>query len=225
VATNFLKKWGLEIRIANDGAEAVELIKDKQYDLVLMDLQMPNLNGYEATEVIRKMDDPYFKNIPIIALTAAAMTEIKEQTKSSGLDDYLSKPFQPDALQRILIHHLFREDITVSAPISFPNLDTYTQGDKDFKRELATHFINNLHELKAVFLSAVEQKSPAQFGDGIHKSKTMLTIVDSKDLIDCLNEAKKALEQSDLDFPEALKVKVTAACDRCIADLKREIGS
>lgn len=99
VACNFLKRWGIKVDIANDGKEALELIKNKSYHLVLMDLQMPEINGYEATQQIRNMPGAYFKEIPIIALTAAAMGPIKEEVIAYGMNDFISKPFQPEELQ------------------------------------------------------------------------------------------------------------------------------
>jgi CheY-like chemotaxis protein len=110
VASNFLKKWGIEVEYANHGKEAVEMIQDKSYQLVLMDLQMPEMDGYEATRRIRAMDHgPYFKNVPIIALTASAMAEIRGKVTDLGMNDFVSKPFQPEELQAVIGKYVFTE--------------------------------------------------------------------------------------------------------------------
>jgi CheY-like chemotaxis protein len=109
VAMNFLKNWGIEGVIANNGREAVQLVQRKGFDLILMDLQMPEMNGYEATKVIRGMNEDYYQKIPIIALTASAMVEMRDKVIALGMTDYVTKPFHPSDLQRIIAKHVMRE--------------------------------------------------------------------------------------------------------------------
>jgi CheY-like chemotaxis protein len=66
---------------------------------VFMDLQMPGMDGYEASRKIRSMDDPYFKDVPIIALTAAAMSGMRDKVIETGMNDFISKPFDPEELR------------------------------------------------------------------------------------------------------------------------------
>lgn len=98
VAQKFLDKWDTEVLIANNGIEAIEMLKQNELDVILMDLQMPEMGGMEATQHIRKFDDKFKKQIPIIALTAAAMNHEREQALSVGMNDYICKPFQPQEL-------------------------------------------------------------------------------------------------------------------------------
>lgn len=104
VAKKILIKLGHFVDIANDGLEAIEMLKEKEYDLILMDMQMPNLSGIEATEKIRK-EEKTPKHIPIIALTANAMPPDKQRCLSAGMDDYLSKPLRINELQSMLAKH------------------------------------------------------------------------------------------------------------------------
>ncbi|HVV55995.1 MAG TPA: ATP-binding protein [Mucilaginibacter sp.] len=92
-------KWGITPTIAENGERAIELVQYGNFDIILMDLQMPVLNGFDATVEIRKMRDPKKANIPIIALTASALFDIKERVFNSGMNDYVSKPFKPDELK------------------------------------------------------------------------------------------------------------------------------
>ena len=95
VAGKFMKKWGLDIDYAIHGVEALEKIKKNQYDVVLMDLQMPKMDGYEASTAIRNLSGKRFKELPIIALTASVLAEINNQVMDAGMNDYISKPFNP----------------------------------------------------------------------------------------------------------------------------------
>nr|WP_294875376.1 ATP-binding protein [uncultured Pedobacter sp.] len=106
VARKFMQKWGLHIDCAGNGTEAVEKVIDNHYDLVLMDLEMPKMDGYEATKVIRSIGDDKFKQLPIIALTASLLTEINKQILEAGIDDYVAKPFSPTELHSKIRQYL-----------------------------------------------------------------------------------------------------------------------
>ncbi|MCF8254153.1 MAG: response regulator [Bacteroidia bacterium] len=94
-----LEKMGVTVVIANHGMEAISLLRDNDFDLILMDIQMPILDGIETTIKIRKMEGIKSK-IPIIALTADAYPEIREQSLKAGMDDYISKPFKNEILRQ-----------------------------------------------------------------------------------------------------------------------------
>jgi signal transduction histidine kinase/ActR/RegA family two-component response regulator len=91
-------KWNMVPTIAENGERAVELVEHGDFDIILMDLQMPVLNGFDAAVEIRKLHDTKKANIPIIALTASALFDIREKVFKSGMNDYVSKPFKPDEL-------------------------------------------------------------------------------------------------------------------------------
>lgn len=108
VATSLLAKFGCLPVITSDGAEAVAQIKEKRFDLVFMDCQMPNMDGYEATQAIRKWESTARSSSPtvIVALTANAMKGDSEKCLASGMDDYLAKPLKPKELQDMLLKWL-----------------------------------------------------------------------------------------------------------------------
>jgi signal transduction histidine kinase/ActR/RegA family two-component response regulator len=99
-----LSKWGITPTVAENGERAIEMVQYGNFDIILMDLQMPILNGFDAATEIRKMRDPKKANIPIIALTASALFDIKERVFSSGMNDYVSKPFKPDELKEKMLN-------------------------------------------------------------------------------------------------------------------------
>ena len=101
VALGLLLDEGFQVDIANDGKEAIYMINNKYYDIVLMDMQMPVMDGVSATIEIRK--DPKFTHLPIVAMTANAMPQDKENCKNAGMNDYISKPIDPTELFRALL--------------------------------------------------------------------------------------------------------------------------
>ncbi|MCE2596126.1 response regulator [Motilimonas cestriensis] len=101
VARELIKALGITIEIASNGVEAVAMVEQQEFDLIFMDIQMPEMDGYQATKVIRE-----HHQIPIIAMTAHAMAGDKEKCLKQGMDDYLSKPIDPDELKRVLIKWL-----------------------------------------------------------------------------------------------------------------------
>lgn len=106
VMLRFLERWDIDMTLAHDGEEVVNAMQENMYDVILMDLQMPKMNGYEATKMIRKMEDPYKRNIPIIALTAAALEEVREKVFACGMNDFITKPFNPSDLESKLQGYL-----------------------------------------------------------------------------------------------------------------------
>lgn len=110
IAQKFLTRWGASIDLAENGLEALNKIQTQNYDIVLMDLQMPELDGYQATRRIRQMPDEYFQKIPIIALTASTMAEVKESLEKFGLDDMITKPFIPGELNRKIFYYTRRNN-------------------------------------------------------------------------------------------------------------------
>ncbi len=112
VAWSMLKKIGLKkIALAEDGKEAVTLSQKNNYDLILMDCQMPEMSGYEATGLIRKREiSQQLPRIPIIAMTANAMQGDREKCIAAGMNDYLSKPIKIEQLKEKLAHWLIAEE-------------------------------------------------------------------------------------------------------------------
>jgi PAS domain S-box-containing protein len=96
----FLLNWfhGCKIDIANNGLEALKAVDMKKYDIILMDLQMPEMDGFEATKAIRKSNKPY-SNIPIIAVTAHALKHETDKCIECGMDDFITKPIDPEILK------------------------------------------------------------------------------------------------------------------------------
>jgi CheY-like chemotaxis protein len=97
------------VQVAGDGHAAVIAWQNHPFDLVLMDCQMPQMDGYEATREIRRLEDGK-RRIPIVALTADVMKEAEQNCRAAGMDDYLSKPIDRAQLEACLARHLQRAE-------------------------------------------------------------------------------------------------------------------
>jgi CheY-like chemotaxis protein len=111
VAARMLKAFGIEAAVVADGAQAVRAVQEKTFDLVLMDCQMPELDGYDATRAIREWESVRMAagittRLPIVAMTANAMLGDREKCLAAGMDDYLSKPIKRDVLLASLVRWL-----------------------------------------------------------------------------------------------------------------------
>ncbi len=105
VANKFLIGWGITVTHAENGQIALDILEKEDFDLILMDLHMPVMDGIEATRIIRKSENPRIKDIPIVALTAAIMSESHDKIEDLKINDYVLKPFKPhDLFERILKH-------------------------------------------------------------------------------------------------------------------------
>ncbi len=106
VAKRFLERWDYKIDTAENGLEALDKFKANRYDLILMDLHMPEMDGWEATMAIRNFENDISRKIPIIALTADVMINDLDKLYSAGMDDYVTKPFNSNELKAKIEAHL-----------------------------------------------------------------------------------------------------------------------
>ena len=105
IAQAILEEVGFSVEIAGNGQTAVEMLRTSQpghYQLVLMDVQMPVMNGYDATQAIRKLENPDLAAIPILAMTANAFEEDKQEALRSGMNGHIAKPIDIDELMKAL---------------------------------------------------------------------------------------------------------------------------
>lgn len=131
VATAFLEDWGCKVSLAGDGAQALHLVQENAYDLVLMDMQMPLMDGLEATRAIRAIER--LRTLPIVAMTANAMLADRERCLEAGMNDHIAKPIDPELLLEVIRQQLSNlsvvepEKVEISrrhSGIVIPGIDT-----------------------------------------------------------------------------------------------------
>jgi len=161
VACGLLEKRGHTVIVANNGREAVEAVEREAFDLVLMDLRMPEMDGIEATAAIRQREQTTGNRIRIIAMTADALKGDRERCLESGMDDYLTKPIRPKTLYAMLdglIPAAHSESVLVSAE-SIIDWDAALEqmgGSQGTLREMITPFIEETGELLSALREAIE---------------------------------------------------------------------
>jgi two-component system, sensor histidine kinase and response regulator len=145
VAVKMLERLGYRADVAADGLEAVEAVSRIPYAAVLMDVQMPELDGHEATTEIRRREAGLARRTPIIAMTANAMQSDREKALAAGMDDYVPKPVKPDELEAALERWIPEEE--ESASMSVAEVEGSSVTPEDTEDPLDRAAIDNLLEL------------------------------------------------------------------------------
>ncbi|MFY0599437.1 MAG: response regulator [Cyclobacteriaceae bacterium] len=107
VLKKFMNKWGVDSEESENGVDALEKMRSRQFDIILLDLQMPEMSGYEVAEIVR--NDSSLKSIPIIAISADNISNVYEKVIASGIDDFITKPFDPSDLKTKMLSHTSKE--------------------------------------------------------------------------------------------------------------------
>jgi len=159
-----VQKWGYDMDIAANGREAVTLLEKNDYDIVLMDIQMPEMDGYTASRIIRGLQDERKKNIPIIALTAHASNEEAKKCLGLGMNAYISKPFDSNVLLNTILQLINKTDLKESTQIygeiikseqlyDLTYIKEHASGDVDFLIDMISTCLRDtpplLEQLKA----------------------------------------------------------------------------
>jgi signal transduction histidine kinase/CheY-like chemotaxis protein len=183
VAQELLEKEGFFVKIANDGREGVEMVQVEGYDVVLMDVQMPVMGGYEATEKIRLI--PEYNEIPIIAMTANAMARDKEEAMKSGMNDHIAKPIEPKKLYSTLVQWIDPGDRKL--PELFIVADSQEQP------------VDSILDLLPD-LAGIDTKSGLERVAGNQKLYRNLLKKFAKNQANSVDEINKALEDNDIEL-------------------------
>jgi len=140
---HLMGSWAIEHEIVNNGRQAVEAVKGTAYSLVLMDIQMPEMDGYTATTVIRR---ELGLDVPIIAMTAHAMVGEKEKCLQLGMNDYISKPIRETILYNMIARHAQPAESGPVKLVSLEYLQQLSGNDKEFEREILKQFLTQMPE-------------------------------------------------------------------------------
>jgi two-component system sensor histidine kinase/response regulator len=171
VAQRTLQKLAAEVTIANNGAEALERIAETAFDAVLMDCQMPVMDGFTATRRIRERElaEGLGIHLPIIALSANVMSQDRDNCMAAGMDAHLGKPLEPSQLADCLGRYL-KADVTPDA-VDIAALHELTGGDAEFERELVETFVSSGDRCLADIVAALEVRDWETIGKRAHALK------------------------------------------------------
>ena len=210
LAVKVFEKWNKTIDIANNGAEAIEKISNNLYDIILMDIQMPEMDGIELTRHIRSSMGEK-SNIPIIALTAHATKGEERRCFENGVNDYLSKPYNFEVLLNKLYHNLknnkveslmFTEaqqkEIVSEKLIDFKYLKDFSEGDDTFIKNMISLFLNNTPEAMQIILESNKNDDIKILKNEIHKLKSSLSILGMIKASNCVDVIELEIEKNPL---------------------------
>ena len=174
LAVRLLEKKGHTVVVAGDGIEAVRAVADQSFDLVLMDVQMPEMDGFEATAAIRAREHGTGRHIPILAMTAYAMKGDRERCLAAGMDAYVSKPIQPRELWQAieaLVPANGEEQETVSPAVDVQEALDRVGGDSELLHELADVFLADCPRLWHNIAEALAKGDARQLARAAHTLK------------------------------------------------------
>ena len=170
-----LEKRGHQVATLGDGRAAVEAVERHSYDLIFMDVQMPEMDGFEATARIRQREAQVGGHVPIVAMTAHAMTGYRERCLEAGMDDYVSKPMKPQDLYDAVARQCFEPDsdsgYSGDVPVDLTGILTIVDGDLDLLRELVDDFTSEYTEIRANLGLAVDQRDASGLEHVAHSLK------------------------------------------------------
>ncbi len=174
-----LKNWGFSLDLVFNGAQAVEALRKQDYDMVLMDIQMPEMDGHMATRNIRK---ELKSAVPIIAMTAHAMAGEREKCINNGMNDYISKPLNEENLFDIIIKYSKnKENKRSHTPLTMDHnvinmdyIDKFSNQDKEFKREIIREFVSRVPDNIQTMELAIHEKNYSTIHRIAHDMKTTI---------------------------------------------------
>lgn len=241
LASKKIESWGVHVDIAQNGKVAVEMVMKQMYDLVLMDIQMPEMDGLEATRHIRNMQDTKKASIPIVALTANLLKGDGDQYLAAGMNGFLSKPFDDQKLFNMISLNLDNGSMPVevlnvadTAPVS--NVPTEKLYDLSMVQAIAGGDMGFIKKMVQIFLDTMppsvvqlQNELQAQNWDPLSKlAHKMKSTIDSmginslKDVIRTIEANGK--QKNDLDSLPALVKQVSEVLEQCVVQLKQDFS-
>jgi|GEM_PF-324928 len=236
VAQSILSKLGLDADIANNGTEAIKILERTDYDLVFMDVQMPDLDGFEATRIIRKPNSAVRKHdIPVIAMTAHAMEGDRERCIEAGMDDYISKPIEIESLIGLLNRYSVKSNEEKHIGDTSSEEKNSTEGLPVFDSEafmervlndvkIASYiigiFLENAPRMITGLKDSVEKGDIASISSCAHSLKGSSANLGGVALSGLANEIEAAAKAEEINTIQAMFPEVERHFELLVAELK-----
>ncbi|AHM59646.1 sensor protein [Flammeovirgaceae bacterium 311] len=243
VVTEYLDEWGVLYDVATDGAQAVEQVEQNTYDLVLMDLQMPVLDGYRASLAIRSLKNKDCSNIPIIAFTASARFDYKDRIVEAGITDLLSKPFRPEDLFNVIVRygapspavsggtHQAAVFNNLYSPEQAPenhkpiiSLQQYlhiTKGNSATLEKLLQLTIQHFQDYKKNYTEAMLGRDAGKMAEITHKIKMTIKLLEAEELEHAIQICRSIVLTADTRQLRQAILHLEKSFDQAIAVLKK----
>lgn len=194
IASLYFKKWKLDFDTAENGKIAIAMLQKKTYDLVLMDLRMPVMDGYETSKAIRNLSDATISKVPIIALTASTFSTIQDRVRKAGISGLMSKPFKPKELYQLLQN--YQNDKMSTTPVfQIDYLINYFDKDTTAVLEFIEIILIDFSEIRANIIEAIQSLDLERYKEERHKTITTLKLLKATRLQALLTQGGERLSQ------------------------------
>ncbi|MBF0357641.1 MAG: response regulator [Magnetococcales bacterium] len=237
IARELLEGHGLVVMVAHDGFEVVQMVAEKEPDIVLMDIQMPAMDGFQATQEIRK--NPRFKDLPILAMTAHAMTGDREKSLEAGMNDHITKPIDPEKLLKALIHWVPKVDRgaapkidrKISIETNYQDLPTHLPGidldaglirvggNRRLMRKLLVDFLHDYQDAAVTIDTALQKGDYPLVQQLTHTIKGVSGAIGAMDLHFATKKLEDAVDEGRFGECQALFEHFQAALETLLAEL------
>ncbi|MCF8304724.1 MAG: PAS domain S-box protein [Bacteroidales bacterium] len=208
VVHSMTESWNCHLETASNGKEAIEKLSTNHFDIILMDIQMPIMDGVETTKFIRNhMHEPH-RNIPIIALTAHGVKGDNEKYLEYGMNDYISKPFKNDKLYHVICKHIDKgasmnsKNDEPEKPYDLASVKQIAQGNEDFVKKMISSFIARSQEGLEEMKQQLKKKEWQNMAKTAHRIKPSFKYMGIMDL----HEEIQEIERIALEEPDASKL-------------------
>jgi CheY-like chemotaxis protein len=240
LARMIMESWGLQVDIAVNGQEALNKVVSNNYDLILMDIQMPEMDGVQATISIRQLADKEKSSTPIVALTANVLKHDKERYIASGMNDILAKPFTEEGLFYIIAknlgisvqqtknpqqHKIEDQSASAAGQYDLSMVRSVSGGDEVFVKKMIDIFLATIPQS----LADLQQHAAAEDWEALGKSAHKLkSTIDSMG-INALKQDIRALEgfgrkRENIALIPGLVQKVVTDMNACLAAIRRDFN-
>ena len=233
LTVKLFKKWNKEIDVAENGLIAIEKVLNNYYDIILMDIQMPEMDGNEVTKYIREKLPNDKSQVPIIAMTAHATADEEKNCLRNGMNDYLSKPFDFNVLleklfdnlelsqQHILNQIVITEDRKTESLVNFDYLIDFSDNDVEFIQEVIELFLESAPQSIEDISNYAAQKDDDNLKKEVHKFKSSISILKIQEAIDYIAIIENELLKNPQGTARYEAVpKLKAICDEVITELR-----
>jgi PAS domain S-box-containing protein len=236
LVVQLLGKRGHVVKVAVNGRQAVEMSAQEPFDVVLMDVQMPEMNGFEATGEIRRREAALKVHTPIIAMTAYAMKGDRERCLAAGMDAYLSKPIKAAELFSAMENLISKADETAvdlcgsngdpsGDDVDFAALLARTDGDQELAEELIEIFLEEWPQLLAALREAIEQNDSAALERAAHTTKGAICYFSSGSAAHAALRLQEMAAGNNLGEAQIILIDLEAAVQLVNAQLREFSGA
>jgi CheY-like chemotaxis protein len=242
LASRIIESWGVHVDIAKNGKVAVEMMTNGMYDLVLMDIQMPEMDGLEATRHIRNMQDSKKASVPIVALTANVLKGDGDRYLAAGMNDFLSKPFDDKKLFTIISLNLQNGGKSAETPAAYPApvtnspktseklydlsmVQSIAGGDESFIKRMVQIFLDTMPPSVVQMQDELKQQNWDALSKLAHKIKSTIDsmgIGKLKDVIRLIESNGK--QKQNLENMAAWVQQVDDVLQDCVHQLKTDFS-